>query len=224
MPKRTKAKVIIAFALRLLLIPPSASRLAPLHGSVFAAHPAAFIVRLQVLSLFACQVSVISATIPCAKPFFSVFSSGIMGRPRASILPTSRPTMQREISSGGSMFPHPSRDRNSSINVLRLRPTDRGITFASAEHVLVTSPTQRPSLVNSKHSDNSIAYSKDFEVSFQDVGGLLNRGSQDIAQRPGMQGRGSSAGCSWSRKSGRRISSQKSNPDSSQPASPAVEN
>ena len=80
MPFKTKAKVVMAFGLRLLLIAPSACRLKPLHASVFTTDPAAEAIRLQVMSLLTCQVSVISATIPCAKPFFSVFSRGLSGK------------------------------------------------------------------------------------------------------------------------------------------------
>lgn len=163
MPLKTKAKVVIAFALRLLLIAPSASRLRPMHSSVFNANPANSVVRLQVMSILACQVSVISATVPCAKPFFSVFSSGILGRPRASILPISRPTMHGEWST--TTAPRLRRDRGNSIQRLDLRP-ERGITFASAEHVPSQTRAQRPSLVNSKHSDQSITYTKEFEVTF----------------------------------------------------------
>lgn len=216
MPYTTKAKVIIAFALRLLLIAPSASRLHPMHASIFSAHQAASTVRLQVMSLLACQVSVISATIPCAKPFFSVFSSRILSRPRASILPTSRPTMQRE-KSGPTTF-HLSRDRGNSINRLHLQP-ERGITFAYAEHAPVPPAGQRPSLVNSKHSDHSIAYSKDFEVSFQDVGGLLSSEERNSTEAPVNKCRGSLTGFPWRRQSGGK-SSQKSNADSSQHQSP----
>jgi hypothetical protein len=147
MPFKTKAKVVIAFGLRLLLIAPSACRLEPLHASVFSANPAAEAIRFQVMSLLACQVSVISATIPCAKPFFSVFSRGLSGKPRASILPISRPTMSRQVSAStatqqsvrisivqqvkASIVQRARQDRHSSINKLHLRPL-RGITFANA--------------------------------------------------------------------------------------------
>jgi hypothetical protein len=198
----------------LLLIAPSASRLHPMHSSIFTANPALSIVKLQVMTLLACQVSVISATIPCAKPFFSVFSSGIMGRPRASTLPTSRPPVHREWS-GPVIF---SRDRGHSINKLHLQP-QRGITFASAEYVPVQSKAQRPSLSNSKHSEHSIAYSRDFEVSFQDVGGLLNAAEKNDTEPLASKCRASIAGFSWRRTSGGR-SSQKSNADSSQHHSP----
>jgi hypothetical protein len=185
-----------------------------MHSSIFAANPAHSIIKLQVMTLLACQVSVISATIPCAKPFFSVFSSGIMGRPRASVLPTSRPPVQKEWS-GPAIF---SRDRGHSINKLHLQP-QRGITFASAEHVPVRSTAQRPSLSNSKHSEHSIAYSKDFEVSFQDVGGLLSAAKKNDTEPLTSKCRASLAGFSWRRTSGGR-SSQKSNADSSQQHSP----
>jgi hypothetical protein len=125
------------------------------------------------MSILACQVSVISATVPCAKPFFSVFSSGILGRPKASILPISRPTTHREWSATTPRRLKWDRDRGNSIHRLDIHP-ERGITFASAEHVPTQNRAQRPSLVNSKHSDQSITYTKEFEVSFQDVGGLLN--------------------------------------------------
>jgi hypothetical protein len=146
MPFKTKAKVVIAFGLRLLLIAPSACRLKPLHASVFTANPAAEAIRLQIMSLLTCQVSVISATIPCAKPFFSVFSRGLSGKPRCSILPTSRPTMSRSVSAtttvqqtgasvvrkvSASIAQRARQDRHSSINKLHLRPL-RGITFANA--------------------------------------------------------------------------------------------
>jgi hypothetical protein len=147
MPFKTKAKVVIAFGLRLLLIAPSACRLKPLHASVFSANPAAEAIRFQVMSLLACQVSVISATIPCAKPFFTVFSRGLSGKPRASILPVSRPTMSRQVSAtttvqqqvrasmvqkvSDKIVQRARQDRHSSINKLHLRPL-RGITFASA--------------------------------------------------------------------------------------------
>jgi hypothetical protein len=216
MPVKKKAKVIIAFALRLLLTAPSASRLHPMHSSIFTSNPAISIVRLQVMTLLACQVSVISATIPCAKPFFSVFSSGIMGRPRASVLPTSRPTMQREWSGPG--MSHFSRDRGHSINKLHLQP-QRGITFASAEYVPVQSTAQRPSLSNSKHYEHSISYSRDFEVSFQDVGGLLNAAEKNDTEPLASKCRPSLAGFSWRRTSGGKLS-QKSNADSSQHYSP----
>jgi len=215
MPLKTKAKVVIASACRLLLIPPSASRLGPMHSSVF--NPAAAsIVRLQVMSILACQVSVISATIPCAKPFFSVFTSGILGRPRASILPTSRPTMQREMSGPARPGYNRDRDRGYSIHRLDMNP-ERGITFASAEHVPVMPRAQRPSLVSSKHSkrsDNSITYTKEFEVSFQDVGGLLDAQERNSAELPTSKCRGS---LPWGRSSGGK-SSQKSNAGSSQHA------
>ena len=150
MPLKTKAKVVTAFGLRLLLIAPSACRLKPLHASVFGANPAAEAIRFQVMSLLACQVSVISATIPCAKPFFSVFSRGLGGKTRCSILPvSSRPTMSRSVSAtttttavqqvrasicrkvSETIVQRARTDRHSSINKLHLR-TLRGVTFASA--------------------------------------------------------------------------------------------
>lgn len=216
MPLKTKAKVVIAFALRLLLIAPSASRLRPMHSSVFNANPANSVVRLQVMSILACQVSVISATVPCAKPFFSVFSSGILGRPRASILPTSRPTMHREWSTTTAPRLRRNRDRGNSIHRLDLRP-ERGITFASAEHTPTQNSAQRPSLVNSKHSDQSIIYTKEFEVSFQDVGGLLSPQERNSAEMSRSKSRASMAGFPWRRPSGGK-SSQKSNAGSSQHA------
>jgi hypothetical protein len=187
-----------------------------MHSSIFTAHPATSIVKLQVMTLLACQVSVISATIPCAKPFFSVFSSGIMGPPRAAVLPTLRPTVQREWS--GPVVSHFSKDRGYSINRLHLQP-QRGITFASAEYVPVQSTAQRPSLSNSKHSEHSIAYSRDFEVIFQDVGGFLNAAEKNDTEPLASKCRASMAGFSWRRTSGGR-SSQKSNADSSQHHSP----
>jgi hypothetical protein len=216
MPMKTKAKVTIAFACRLLLIAPSASRLGPMHSSVFNVNPAASIVRLQVMSVLACQVSVILATIPCAKPFFSAFTNGILGRPRASILPTSRPTMQRGMSGPARSGFDRDRDRGYSIHRLDINP-ERGITFASAEHVPVLPRAQRPSLVSSKHSkrsDNSITYTKEFEVSFQDVGGLLDAQERNSAELPTSKCRGS---LPWRRSSGGK-SSQKSNAGSSQHA------
>ena len=221
MPVKTKAKVVIAFAFRLLLIAPSASRLRPMHSSVFNAYPTASIVRLQVMSILACQVSVISATIPCAKPFFSVFTSGIMGRPKASILPTSRPKMQQETSASVPQHLSRDRDRGFSIHRLDINP-ERGITFANAEHVPIQSRAQRPSLVSSKHSkrsDNSITYTKEFEVSFQDVGGLLNETERNSTETPASNHRcrGSVAGFPWRRASGGK-SSQNSNAGSSQHA------
>jgi hypothetical protein len=222
MPLKTKAKVIIAFACRLLLIAPSASRLGPMHSSVFSEDPTASIVRLQVMSILACQVSVISATVPCAKPFFAVFASGILGRPRDSILPTSRPTMQRGMSGPARSTFNRDRDRGYSIHRLDINP-ERGITFASAEHVPVQSRAQRPSLVESKHSkrsDNSITYTKEFEVSFQDVGGLLDSQERNNGERSASKCRSSMTGCPWRRASGGK-SSQKSNAGSSQHASHA---
>jgi hypothetical protein len=56
---------------------------------------------------------------------------------------------------------------------------------------------------------------RSFEVSFQDVGGLLDEQMESRDEQMLERRRGSSAGCSWSRKS-RRKSSQKSNPDSFQ--------
>lgn len=218
MPVKTKAKVVIAFALRLLLIAPSASRLGPLHSSIFNVNPAAATVRMQVISLLACQISVISATVPCAKPFFSVFTSGIMGRPKASILPT---TTTRQRLRRIPVPEHLNRDRGNSFHRLDIHP-ERGITFASAEHVPVQSRAQRPSLVNSKHSDNSISYTKDFEVSFQDVGGLLEQRDQNSAEPSVSRCRGSLSGFPWRRQSGGKVS-QKSNAGSSQHASQGTE-
>lgn len=220
MPLRTKLKVVLAFAFRLLLIPPSAARLPALHASIFAPHPANHVVRLQILSLLVCQVSVISATVPCAKPFFSVFASGIMGRPRTSLLlplqqqyQQQRPRFSRQTSGRPpttttmtmmTTAPAHRTGRNDSIRKLNLRP-QRGVSFASAEHVPVApeqeSAQQRPSLNLSRHSTTSIRYSMDFEVTFQDVGGLLNRPDHEAAApgAEGSKGRGSSsAGFSWS--------------------------
>ena len=216
MPLKTKAKVVIAFALRLLLIAPSASRLRPMHSSVFNANPANSVVRLQVMSILACQVSVISATVPCAKPFFSVFSSGILGRPKASILPISRPTTHRVWSAATPRHLKMDRDRGNSIHRLDIHP-ERGITFASAEHVPTQNRAQRPSLVNSKHSDQSITYTKEFEVSFQDVGGLLNSQERNSAEMSRSKSRSSMSGFLWRRSSGGKCS-QKSNAGSSQHA------
>lgn len=212
MPFTTKVKVVIAFAFRLLLIPPSAARLPALHASIYSANPAAFTVKVQIMSLLACQVSVISATIPCAKPFFSVFARGNLGRTRASILPMQRPTMYRGESSTSS-YVRRRRDRANSIDGLHLRP-ERGVNFTKAEHVpdLPHERLHRPSLVNSKHSSMSITYSREFEVTYQDFGGL----SGDINQTTTRvtveaSGRGSSAGFSWSgSKWSRRRSSQRS--------------
>jgi hypothetical protein len=214
MPLKTKAKVVIAFALRLLLIAPSASRLRPMHSSVFNANPSNSVVRLQVMSILACQVSVISATVPCAKPFFSVFSSGILGRPKASILPISRPTTHREWSATTPRHLRWDRDRGHSIHRLDIHP-ERGITFASAEHVPTQNRAQRPSLVNSKHSDQSITYIREFEVSFQDVGGLLTPQERNSAEMSTRKSHGSMSGFLWRRASGGK-SSQKSNAGSSQ--------
>lgn len=220
MSRKTKAKVLIAFACRLFIIPPSAVRLPILHSSVFSSDPAAVVVRLQVMSLFACQISVISATVPCAKPFFSVFASGILGRPRTSILPVQRPAMRKDT--GVPTSPRGSADYGYGVHRLQLRP-ERGISFATAEHVPVSSrgESHRPSLVNSKHSSNSIAYSRDFEVTFQDVGGLLNQEDRGGNVPEEVKARGSSAGFSWSgsRWSGRK-SSQRSNATSTHQQSP----
>lgn len=226
----TKLKVVIAFACRLLLIPPSATRLPILHASIYSAHPAAYTVKLQVMSLLACQVSVISATVPCAKPFFSVFASGNLGRaPRDSILPVQRPTMRRE-ESGGTLFSRRTRvDREGSIDRLHLRP-HRRTHFANAQHVPDPPPpppqterAQRPSLVNSKQSSLSITYLREFEVTFEEAGGRVSETTQ-ISTRVTVEanGRGSSAGFPWAggRRS-RRKSSQKSNGGSSQQASPS---
>jgi hypothetical protein len=215
MPVRTKAKVVIAFASRLLLIAPSASRLRPMHTTIFHENPSAYVIRLQVMSLLACQVSVISATVPCAKPFFSVFSRGIMSRPRASILPSSRPTMLRMESCTRSVDLR--KDRGNSIKTLHLQP-ERGVTFASAEHVPFQS-SHRPSIVNSKHSDHSIAYSRNFEVKFEDVGGLLDEDHKVAEPAVNKCRTGSTAGFLWRRTSGGK-SSQKSNAGSSQHQSP----
>ena len=218
MPVKTKAKVVIAFAFRLFLIAPSASRLHPMHSSVFNDNPAQSVVRLQVMSILAYQVSVISATVPCAKPFFSVFSSGILGRPRASILPTTRPTMHRGWSATTTQRLTGDRDRGNSIHRLDIHP-HRGITFASAEYVPTQDRAQRPSLIASKHSDNSITYTKIFEVSFQDVGGLLEPHERNSGEMPTSKCRGS-AGFLWRRSSGGRASqkSSKSYAGSSQDA------
>ena len=213
MPFKTKAKVVIAFALRLLLIPPSATRLGPLHANIHDPNPTASVVRLQVMSLLACQVSVISATVPCAKPFFSVFLNRIMGRPRASILPTSRPTISRETTASGPIPQRWIRDRGNSIGLLHLQP-ERGMTITNVEHVPTQIP-QRPSLAKSKHSDNSITYSRSFEVTFQDVGGLLDQVEPSGAQTPAKKRCSSGAGFPWRRSSGGKIS-QKSNAESSQ--------
>ena len=71
-----------------------------------------------------------------------------------------------------------------------------------------------------KHSENSIAYSRDFEVSFQDVGGLLDQPMDSRDEHMVERSKGSIGGCSWSRKS-RRKSSQKSNPESLQQQLPS---
>jgi hypothetical protein len=59
---------------------------------------------------------------------------------------------------------------------------------------------------------------RSFEVSFQDVGGLLDEQMESRDEQMLERRRGSSGGCSWSRRSwrSRRKSSQKSNPDSFQ--------
>ena len=211
-----ESKVVVAFALRLLLITPSASRLRPMHSSVFSANPANSVVRLQVMSILACQVSVISATVPCAKPFLSVFSSGILGRPRASILPISRPATHREWGATTPRRLKWDRDRVNSIHKLDIHPK-RGITFASAEHVPAQNVAQRPSRVNSKHSDQSITYTKEFEVSFQDVGGLLNSQERNSAGMSRCKSRSSMSDFLSRRASGGKCS-QKSNAGSSQHA------
>ena len=119
--------------------------------------------------------------------------------------------------------------RNDSIRKLNLRP-QRGVSFASAEHVPITPEQEqeraqsRPSLNLSRHSTTSIRYSMDFEVTFQDVGGLLNRPDHEVAApgAEGSKGRGSSsAGFPWSsswRSTGKSSlkSSLKSNAGSSQ--------
>lgn len=223
MPFRTKLKVVIAFALRLLLIPPSATRLPALHASIHSPHPANHVVRLQVMSLLACQVSVISATIPCAKPFFSVFASGIMGRPRTSLLPVQRPTFSRQTSGRPAVLPSHRVDRSDSIRKLHLR-AQRGVSFANAEHVPVPPEQrpQRPSLVISQRSSTSIRYSVDFEVTFQDVGGLVDQSGQETPAPAERKARGSSAGFSWSGSwRSTRKSSQKSNAGSLQLPSPS---
>ena len=118
--------------------------------------------------------------------------------------------------------PRGSADYGYGVHRLQLRP-ERGISFATAEHVPVSSrgESHRPSLVNSKHSSNSIAYSRDFEVTFQDVGGLLNQEDRGGNVPEEVKARGSSAGFSWSgiRWSGRK-SSQRSNATSTHQQSP----
>lgn len=227
MPLKTKAKVVIAFALRLLIILPSAVRLGPLHANI--SNPADSVVRVQVMSLLACQISVISATVPCAKPFFSVFSNRILGRPRSSILPTSRPTASRETAAIGPVpqlskrnndngigLPQRlNRDRGNSIGLLHLQP-ERGMTITSAEHVPVQQKSQRPSVTKSKHSDSSITYHKSFEVSYQDVGGLLEQTDPSGVQALARKRCSSAPGFPWRRRSSGKHSSQKSNTDESQ--------
>jgi hypothetical protein len=106
------------------------------------------------------------------------------------------------------------RDRGNSIHRLDIHP-ERGITFASAEHVPTQTRAQRPSLVNSKHSDQSITYTKEFEVTFQDVGGLLTPQERNSAEMSRSKSRSSMSGFLWRRASGGK-SSQKSNAGSSQ--------
>lgn len=102
------------------------------------------------------------------------------------------------------------RDRRASLAQLHLGPV-KGEHSAVIEHVPPETAEQmhRPSLQHSKHSDKSIVYSRSYDVSFQDVGGLLDQPSPvSMTTQRKERVRGSNAGVSSSSK--RRISSQRS--------------
>jgi len=180
MTRSTKIKVVIAFASRLLLVPPGVSRLLVLDKQRQSATPGHYTVQVTNLTIITMHTLVIATTIPCAKPFFSVFSSGILSRRRR---PSRRMTLPstRKAQSGNSSL-HNHHDRARSLLQLQLRPSV-GVNTSRIEHVPPIPSEQatprRPSAA-ATDSSNSIRYTHDFQVSYmdislKDVGGLLNQ-------------------------------------------------
>lgn len=182
MKVETKIKVILAFSSRLLLVPPGVSRLIALDAQRQSATPGDYTVQVANLTLITMHTLVIATTIPCAKPFFSVFSSGVLSRHTASTRNSVIPVARRpQLGSGGAIAIH--RDRAGSTLDLRLKPT-RGVNESHVQHVAPppsssTPKTKKPSIAISS-SSRDILYSHEFNVShtspsLRDNAGLLDR-------------------------------------------------
>ncbi|TKA82468.1 hypothetical protein B0A55_02175 [Friedmanniomyces simplex] len=113
MPLCLKAQVIALFALRLLIIAPNTTRLRYLHIALFSADWSYARVPLQIVNQITLHLSIILATIPCAKPFLTVFESGGLHLP-AEAAPTELPELNRP----------PVDDHSNTITSVRHDPAD----------------------------------------------------------------------------------------------------
>ncbi|OQO09631.1 hypothetical protein B0A48_05033 [Cryoendolithus antarcticus] len=209
MPKQIKIAVVIAFSTRLLLVPFGIWRLFYFQQTL-STNPSDSQVKFITMSIIAAHVSVISATIPCLQPFLSSLSTGAPMRPKAWSLPTHRRSAPTAVNSQTSRTT--TYDRHSSIKALRLRPPI-GQNRVAAEHVSASKevrpsmPRRNASLSHSQTSQqSSITVTRDFAVTFSDVGGLLQQdnprggatSSDDTVKQssPGVPRQGSRKGSS----------------------------
>lgn len=81
MPRKAKIKVLIAFAVRLFVLPPTFARLRDIYIAINGNDYTYDRVDATVMSSITLHIGIILATIPCAKPFFSVIEAGIYRSP-----------------------------------------------------------------------------------------------------------------------------------------------
>ncbi|EME40414.1 hypothetical protein DOTSEDRAFT_55637 [Dothistroma septosporum NZE10] len=114
MPRKDKIKILMCFGMRLLILIPSVARLKYLYFAVYGSDFTYDRTDVNVLSQVTMHISIILATVPCAKPFFSVLEGGIFRTPHTSgsantfnhsRVSSSTTTASRTIGVDGSRIP-----------------------------------------------------------------------------------------------------------------------
>lgn len=116
MPVRPKVIIIGMFALRLLVVPPSITRLHYIKVSWQAADWSYARINVQIITQVALHVSTILATVPCVKNFLLVFESGNLHPPHHAQESGRRVSKRRS----STYTPNPT---HTSSNPLRPRPS-----------------------------------------------------------------------------------------------------
>ncbi|KJY01063.1 hypothetical protein TI39_contig304g00009 [Zymoseptoria brevis] len=127
MPLHPKVVVFISFALRLLVLPPAIVRLKYVHIAISSPDLTLYRVNSNLLSTIVLHVSIILATVPCAKPFFALFSNNLFRSPKQTTA----------VGGNGPLPPTPSPTPSRSLEDLRVPHRqsltwDRRRSFAAA--------------------------------------------------------------------------------------------
>ncbi|SMR61224.1 unnamed protein product [Zymoseptoria tritici ST99CH_3D1] len=131
MPLHPKAVVFISFALRLLVLPPAIVRLKYVRIAISSPDLTLYRVNSNLLSTIVLHVSIILATVPCAKPFFALFNNNIFRSPKQisaveanyPVPPTPIPPSSCSLDNFGTPQPEPlTWDRRRSFASAPLPP------------------------------------------------------------------------------------------------------